>query len=94
MTTSIRPSAEGASGSAASLPVGSVKWCVARSQVCSENADDASKQTPSQVYIDVESHEMVDVIDAKACYPTDPDRAAPFSEKGGKLSAPHSLRAL
>ena len=72
----------------------SVKWCASSFPIYVLRTDFSSGQTPNQVYIDVESHEMVDVIDAKACYPTDPDRAAPFSEKGGKLSAPHSLRAL
>ncbi|KAH9851512.1 hypothetical protein C2E23DRAFT_829440 [Lenzites betulinus] len=49
-----------------------------------------STMTPNQVYIDVESHEMVDVIDTKG-YPSDhaigamPGRG--YSEKGGKLSA-------
>ena len=49
-------------------------------------------QPPNQVYIDVESHEMVDVLDAKML----PARAGiasmptkQFNEKSGKLT-PHS----
>ena len=49
---------------------------------------------PNQVYIDVESHEMVDVIDAKVMPPESalsgmPSRA--YNEKSGKLSASGSL---
>ncbi|KAH9933208.1 uncharacterized protein BXZ73DRAFT_101170 [Epithele typhae] len=33
---------------------------------------EASQMTPSQVYVDVESHEMVDVVDAKGVYPPEP----------------------
>lgn len=47
-------------------------------------------QTPNQVYIDVESHEMVDVIDTKTVPSDSAIGAMPsrmYSEKGGKLSA-------
>ncbi|EJF57076.1 hypothetical protein DICSQDRAFT_92661 [Dichomitus squalens LYAD-421 SS1] len=51
-----------------------------------------SMMPPNQVYIDVESHEMVDVIDGKvlpggAPLASMPSRA--YSEKGGRLSAPN-----
>ncbi|KAL1950417.1 hypothetical protein VTO73DRAFT_5541 [Trametes versicolor] len=47
-----------------------------------------SMMTPNQVYIDVESHEMIDVIDTKTL-PSDRMDSMPrrhYSEKGGKLS--------
>ncbi|KAI0769909.1 hypothetical protein C8Q74DRAFT_857789 [Fomes fomentarius] len=44
--------------------------------------------TPNQVYIDVESHEMVDVIDSKVMPPGSTLSAMPkaYSEKSGRLS--------
>ena len=49
-------------------------------------------QPPNQVYIDVESHEMVDVLDAKMLPAGTTIASMPtkqFSEKRGKLT-PHS----
>ncbi|KAH9933209.1 uncharacterized protein BXZ73DRAFT_101171 [Epithele typhae] len=33
---------------------------------------EASQMTPSEVYVEVESHQMVDVVDAKGVYPPEP----------------------
>ncbi|OJT08158.1 hypothetical protein TRAPUB_954 [Trametes pubescens] len=52
-----------------------------------EGSRRVSMMTPNQVYIDVESHEMVDVIDTKTL-PSDRMDSMPrrhYSEKGGKL---------
>ena len=55
------------------------------------------EQTPNQVYIDVESHEMVDVIDTKTlraetALDSMPNR--PYSEKHGRLSAAATADSL
>lgn len=59
----------------------------------------ALSQTPHQVFIDVESHEMVDVIDMdrdmKSPSPS-PARAPsrPYLEKGGKLTAANTKESF
>ncbi|KAI0632408.1 hypothetical protein C8Q77DRAFT_1159036 [Trametes polyzona] len=55
-----------------------------------EGSRRVSMMTPNQVYIDVESHEMVDVIDTKGLPGDSAMDSMPgrlYSEKGGKLAA-------
>ena len=54
-------------------------------------------QTPNQVYIDVESHEMVDVIDAKVMPPEATLSGIPskvYNEKSGRLSATNTTGSI
>ena len=87
---------EGISESVGSRVAASVRWCAPSFPIYVLRTDFSSGQTPNQVYIDVESHEMVDVIDAKSCYPHETAMRNPaYSEKSGKLSAANPvIRAL
>ncbi len=55
------------------------------------------EQTPNQVYIDVESHEMVDVIDSKVMPRGSAISDMPskgYNEKSSKLSAANTSGSL
>ncbi|KAH9933207.1 uncharacterized protein BXZ73DRAFT_101169 [Epithele typhae] len=83
------------SGDSSSDDMNRVERGVRHLAVRGESGRRVSQMTPNQVYIDVESHEMVDVIDTKGCYPPEPAlRTHTYSEKSGKLSAANTVNSV